>query len=296
MWYIILGVIIVSLIIKLILINAEVRNITKQLRELTSNKTQKKLTTTIAHKNIQNMCVEINRNLMKQQEQQIATRNHEEQLKQSIANLSHDLRTPLTSIMGYITMMKTDESKTEEYLEIIEGRAKNLNTLVNEFYELSIIEDNDYTMELDKIDMVAVLTNVLMGNFSLFEQNGITPQINIPDKAVGVIGNIGAYERILQNIISNAIKYNEGFIDISLIEENENCIITISNQASSLSDEDTTHLFDRFYTADSSRTKKNTGLGLYIVKTLCEKLDAQVSCELSVQKLLAIRICTKINR
>ncbi len=296
MWYIILGVVIVVLIIKLILINAEVKNITKQLSELTSNKTQKKLTTTIAYKNIQSMCVAINRNLMKQQEQQIATRNHEEQLKQSIANLSHDLRTPLTSIMGYITMMKTDELKTGEYLEIIEGRAKNLNTLVNEFYELSIIEDNDYTMELDKIDMVAVLTNVLMGNFSLFEQNDITPQINIPDKAVYVIGNIGAYERILQNIISNAIKYNKGSIDISLIEENENCIITISNQASNLRNEDTTHLFDRFYTADSSRTKKNTGLGLYIVKTLCEKLDAQVSCELSAQKLLAIRICTKINR
>ncbi len=294
MWYFVLAVIILMLIVKLVLINAEIKNITKQLNDLILNKTQKKLTITIANTNIQNMCAEINQNLTKQQEQQIVIKNHEEKLKQAVSNLSHDLRTPLTSIMGYVTMLKTDKTKTDEYLYIIEGRAKTLNKLVNEFYELSIIEDDEYKIELDKIDIVAVLTGVLVGNYTLFEQKGVTPKMNIPKKAISVIGKADAYERVFQNIISNAVKFGESDVDISLLEKNENCVITISNKTSVLNNADTQHLFDRFYTADFSRANKNTGLGLYIVKTLCEKMGAKVSSKLSSEGILSIEVSIKI--
>ncbi len=294
MWYFVLSVLILILIIRQVLINAEIRNITKQLSNLASNKTQKRLTTTIANKNIQNMCAQINQNLTKQQEGQMAVKKHEEKLKHAISNLSHDLRTPLTSIIGYITMLKADKTKTEEYLHIIESRANTLNNLVNEFYELSIIEDGEYKLELEKIDVVCILTNVLMSNFALFEQKNITPKINIPDNAVNVIGNRDAYERVFQNLISNAVKYSEGDVNLSLLEKNENCIITISNKTSNLSKEVVEHLFDRFYTADFSRTNKNTGLGLYIVKTLCEKMGAKVRAKLSNEGVLFIEINVRI--
>lgn len=294
MWYFVLSIIILILSIRIILINFEIKNITQQLNDLTLEKTRKKLTTTVGHRNTQKLCVEINQSLRKQQEQQIATKNHEEELKQSISNLSHDLRTPLTAIIGYITLLKQDRVKAEEYLDIIEDRAKALNKLVNEFYELSVIEDNEYMLELSEIDIVAVLTNVLMGSFTLFEDKKIIPQIYIPDKAVHIIGNIDAYERVFQNLISNAVKFNEKHVVISLVEENEKCIITISNTTSGIDSEEIQRIFDRFYTADSSRTNKNTGLGLYIVKTLCEMMGANVSGKLSDLNTLAIEIIINI--
>jgi signal transduction histidine kinase len=142
-----------------------------------------------------------------------------------------------------------------------------LQSLIEQFYELSMIEDFYTAFELEPIDAVAVLTDCLLGNYPLFEEKGIEPKANIAEKAVMILSNTHATERIFQNLIHNALKFANESIEISLTEKG---IFSISNDTANLTDADISYIFDRFYTVDKSRSAGNTGLGLYIVKRLLE--------------------------
>ncbi len=279
MWYLLLGIVIVALGLRLILIQKELRNIRVQLQVLNTETTRKKLTTQIANKEIDLLCSEMNRTIEKQEKEQVRIRNHEEQLKASITNISHDLRTPLTSILGYISMMKERPEKSKDYLEIIEGRSQNLYHLIQEFYELSMVDDRDYEVKLENIDVVEILISVLAEHYENFETRGIEPHFVIPEKKILVYANQDALGRVFQNLIYNAIKYTQSKVEILLDEYETELHIKFRNQAEYLELEVLEHLFDRFYTVDKSRTNGGTGLGLYIVKTLCEKMGIQITCK-----------------
>ncbi len=291
MGYVILTIIIVALLIRLFLIEKEVKSVTDQIIELNENKTRKKITISLTNKNIERLSSAINQNLAKQERLQIDLKGHEERLKQSIANLSHDLRTPLTSIMGYVAMLKGNKDKVDEYLETVEHRVKALNGLINGFYEMSLVDDENYNIALEKIDIVYILTQSLMENYSLFEEKGIKPEINLPDRAIYIMGNAMSYERIFQNLIFNAIKYSSCSVSVNLKEQKDKCIFTISNRTEFLTDEDVAHIFERFYTADKSRATGGTGLGLYIVKSLAERMGCTVCSSLEDNVLSITIIC-----
>ena len=173
-------------------------------------------------------------------------------------------------------MIRSTPQKTADYLEIIADRSKVLQTLVEQFYELSIIEDSDTELALEPVDITSILTNCLLGSYALFQEKGIQPKSCLPQQAVMVIGNAQALERIFQNLIQNALKFAKHNISISLVDEGTYCTFIISNDAENLSDADIDYLFERFYTADKSRTYGNTGLGLYIVKRLLEKMQGKI--------------------
>ncbi len=273
-----IGMVAAFLLIRLYLTEREIKQITEQIRDLSEGKTRKILTVSLFSKEIRNLCSAINSYNAKHKQDRINSINHEENLKQSIANLSHDLRTPLTSILGYIQMMKESENAKDDkdYLEVIEQRAGALNVLIHDFYELSVLEDDNTNFETERLDLVALVTNCLMGSYALFEQKGIQPTIQFPEKAVYIQGNTMACERIIQNLLSNALKFSAGEIGISLEALETHCLLRVWNTTQLLSEADMAHLFDRFYTADKSRSQKNTGLGLHIVKALLSKMDGQV--------------------
>lgn len=279
--YILLLMVIAALCIRLFLYEKEIKNAVKKLAERNQDKTRQKITTTFLSKNLVNLFVGINSSISKEEQARIDVKNHEEKLKRSIANLSHDLRTPLTSILGYLSMLKADKTKAEEYLEIIEHRAKTLGVLLNEFYELSVYEDEDFAIELERVDIVSILAENLMGNYLLFGEKGITPQINLPDKGVFIMANAGILDRIFQNLLTNALRYSSGDITVALTCSPPHCTLKIANPTGELATEDTDHIFDRFYMADQSRGSGGTGLGLYVVKTLVEKLGGEISAALS---------------
>ncbi len=272
-------IILFILCIRIFLIEKEINNISKQLNEFTEGKTRKKIHINLSVKSIEKLSFAINKNIINQEQAQIDIKNHEERLKESIANISHDLRTPLTSILGYITLLKNKPNI--EYLEIIEHRAKTLNYLINDFYELSILDDNNFNIEFEKLDIVSIVTECLMGSYSLFEDRNIMPIIKLPQEAVFVIGNTIAYQRIFQNLISNAVKYSLGEVEINLSIKEKGFVFTITNNNNLITQEDIFHIFDRFYIKDKSRSKGSTGLGLYIVKTLIEKMNGTIEAKLN---------------
>lgn len=202
-------------------------------------------------------------------------RSREESLRRQIANVSHDLRTPLTSILGYLQLMGREDISPEEYrhcLEIVEGRAKVLQDLITSFYDLSRIEGGEYPLELQSVDLRRSLEPLLAGFYEDFEQAGFQVTVELMESPPAVSADPGAVTRILTNLIGNALKHGSKTLDIRLYQEGQILVTAFSNDAPELTQEDLPRVFERFYTADQMRTGQNTGLGLAIVKALSEQM------------------------
>ena len=224
-------------------------------------------------------------------------KKNEEEIRASITNMSHDLRTPLTSIMGYLQMIRSEkasETDKKEYMDIVEKRTRSLQQLISSFYDLSRIEGNEYNFNYKKVN----LSNVLCENIALFYNdfinNSIEPVIEIEEGIKEIISDEGAITRIFSNLIGNMIKHGENFVKITLKQENDVIITEFINKATGLTQENVDKLFDRFYTMDNSRSDRNTGLGLYITKILVEKLGHNIKANLKEDNLV-ISITWKKN-
>ena len=211
--------------------------------------------------------------------------------------MSHDLRTPLTSIMGYLQMVRLEnvsENDKKEYMGIVEKRTKSLQQLISSFYDLSRIEGNEYNFDYKKIN----LSNILCENIALFYNdfinNNIEPIIEIDENIKEIISDESAISRIFSNLIGNMIKHGENFVKIGLNQKDDVIITEFINKATDLTQENVDKLFERFYTVDKSRSDRNTGLGLYITKVLVEKLGYNINANLRDNNLI-ISIAWKIN-
>ncbi|BDB00702.1 sensor histidine kinase [Clostridium botulinum] len=262
----------------------EIKNITIQLNEYNNLKSLKKIDATLFDKEIENLAYSINKHIDINIQSQIKQKRLEEEIRKNIANISHDLRTPLTSIIGYIQMIKKgnlSKEKQIEYIDIAERRAKDLQNLLSDFFELSVIESPDYYIELQKININNILCEVIVSFYSSFVDKNITPKIDLPKENIMVIGNEGAIKRILQNLIVNMIKHSKENVYISLKKENDKAILTAINKCDNITEGDIELIFNRFYKKDNARTNKNgsTGLGLFISKSLMEKMNGEIYAE-----------------
>ncbi|MDR2752129.1 MAG: HAMP domain-containing histidine kinase [Clostridiales bacterium] len=275
-----LGLALLAAIVRFFFLFKDIKHITKELGDLNEGRTKKRITTSSGNKHIEALCERINESASISEQYSINARTHEEKLRQSIASVSHDLRTPLASILGYTSMMKKEGTLNVSYLQTIEGRANALCRLVEEFYELSVIDDEKYDMPLERIDIVEIAATSILEHHALFEGKSVSLEVELPEKALWVLGNALALERVIQNLIQNAVKFARDSARIIILEEDEHLIFQISNNSDSLEKADLPFLFDRFYTVDKARGSGNTGLGLHIVKTLLQKMDAALEASL----------------
>ncbi|WP_268064279.1 sensor histidine kinase [Clostridium estertheticum] len=263
-------------LIKLHLYKREIGAITKQIKNFRVRETNKKVNIEIDDKYIEDLAFEINEylELYRRSEQEKVI--FENTLKQGIANMSHDLRTPLTSIIGYLKLLKQNAIDKEEALEIIENKTNHLNALINDFFELASIESEDYELEMTKVNLTNIVRDEILSLYEAFESKGIEPKISISDKAIFIMGDKDNLERIIDNLLSNTLKYAVKDIEIKLEEYNDKVIFSISNICAGIDEKDVLHMFDRFYMADKVRMGKGVGLGLSIVKSLMEKMNGVV--------------------
>lgn len=191
------------------------------------------------------------------------------ELKEAITNISHDLRTPLTAIYGYLELLKREEASetVKNYLDIIENRTVALRQLTEELFRYTVAASETEKLELEDIVINGILEESISSYYAVLKQHEIMPDISIPEKKVVRRLNREALVRIFGNIISNAVKYSDGDLRITLSEEGE---IVFSNHAAGLTDVEVGKLFDRFYTVNNAR--KSTGLGLSIAKMLTEEI------------------------
>ena len=208
------------------------------------------------------------------------------ELKEAITNISHDLRTPLTAIYGYLKLLQNEECSEagRTYLVAIENRTKAMKQLTEELFHYTLTVSDTEEMIIENVNLNGILEGCISSYYSVLKQNNITPQITIPDKRIFGRGNEKALSRILGNIISNAVKYSDGDLKIVLTENRE---LLFSNHASGLTEIQVERLFDRFYTVNNAR--KSTGLGLSIAKVLIEKMGGTISANYE-NEVLTIKI------
>ena len=210
-------------------------------------------------------------------------RRQEKAIRQQIANISHDLRTPLTSILGYLQLLEGDTLTPEErreYLGIVQGRAKTLQSLIVSFYDLSRLEGGEYPLARERVDLYHVLSQLVAEFYNDFEGSGFQMTVELQEGLPPVMADPAGVLRIFTNLIRNALEHGRTRMSILLRREGGQVVSTFANDAPGLTQEDVDHVFDRFYTADKMRTGQSTGLGLAIVKALAERMGHSVSAGL----------------
>jgi signal transduction histidine kinase len=258
----------------------EIRNVTAQLHNYRTSDSMKKIDVVLLDKDMECLTREVNLLMDIISQERADKRRSEHELKTAIANISHDLRTPLTSILGYLQLMNGQDLSMEErmqYQDIAISRAHRLKRLLNDFFELSVIESVDYELSIQRMNMNDLLEDTLLGYYDAFIEKEMVPSVNISNQALYVMGDESAIKRVIDNLISNSLFHGERMVSISLLRWGGYIRIVVSNDVHM--EVDTNLIFDRFYTADQIRAGRGKGLGLSIARSLMEKMGGSISAE-----------------
>lgn len=270
------------------ILRRNVKGVVRSLRRINSAKTNSKILISSTDNLIRNLTVEINKSLEIKNSTEAEYKRMDYELRQAIANISHDLRTPLTSILGYMQLIE-DESlplaERKEYIDIVKKRSKALQMLIGGFYDLSRLEAKEYKFELKKMNLYNILSDIIASYYNDFVRNGIEPHIELEENTESVIIDDNAVRRIFSNLIQNMLKYGRNDVEITLTQKDGYICSVFSNEAADLKEEYTKHLFERFFTGDRARTDKSTGLGLAITKQLVEQMGHKIAAKLEHGRL-----------
>lgn len=241
-------------------------------------------------KDMEVLCQIMNDYILTNQKMRISYNNREKKLRRQIESISHDLRTPLTAMLGYLSFVDGEklDKDTKEALEVVERKGRSLQSLICNFYDLSRLEMEDYHLSMEKINLTRFLTETVLSSYQELEQSGLEVLLETGEEPVFLMADINAMERIFHNMIQNVIRYGETYFRVSVQKNEQKVLVTFENDTYSLSNEDIPHIFERFYVKDKSRTKQGTGLGLTISKLLAEAMGGKAEAKLSEHKLLII--------
>lgn len=279
------AVIAAALAVKVYIMKKSVREITEQTRGKLREDTNTGLDVSTGDRDIRALASDINEELKTLREEQRRYVRGDKELKDAITNISHDIRTPLTAICGYLDLLSRCPQSEEAlgYLTQINNRAEAMRTLTEELFRYSVAA-SEGELSLDKICVNDVLEESLASFFGAISERGITPEIDITETRITRITDKTALARIFSNLLSNALKYSRGDLFVSM---DGHCVIRFRNSAENVENIEVNRLFDRFYTVESGNL--STGLGLSIAKLLTEKLGGEISAEI-IGEMLEIRI------
>lgn len=247
----------------------------QRMKAQLSNETTVRLALPCPSRGAEQLLAGLNDLLELRQQERADYRRKEQQLRRQIANVSHDLRTPLTSILGYLQLLEQEDlspEKREEYFQIVEGRARTLQSFIASFYDLSRIEGGELPLERELVDLSRALSDQLAAAYEQIEEAGLEMEVDVADGLPPVWADSGAVTRVFSNLLTNALRHGTGALSVKLYREGGCIVSAFSNQAEGITAEDVDHVFERFYTADKMRTGQSTGLGLAIVKALAERM------------------------
>lgn len=271
------------LLIDLISLERGLRRGSKRIREQMQGRSAGQLTVPCPNGAAEELFETVNQLLELRRSEAADYRRKEEDLRRQIADVSHDLRTPLTSILGYLQLLEAgglSPDKEAEYLEVIRGRAAMLQTLITAFYDLSRIEGGQWQLEREAVDLARELGDQLAVAYEQLAQAGVRVEVSLPEALPPVWGDRKAVVRMLSNLLTNVYRHGSGHLAVRAWAEEGRVVTTFSNGAPDMTVQDALCVFERFYTADRTRSGQNTGLGMAIVKALAQQMGHQVSAAL----------------
>ena len=279
---IILAMIIMALLVKIRILQKAAEEIENAFADRLITDTNTLIDISSRDKYMRNLANAVNVQLRKLRTERHRFQQGDTELKNAVTNISHDLRTPLTAICGYLDLLEQEETSeaVERYIEVIRNRAEILTQLTEELFRYSVILSSETNMVREPIAINGVLEESIAAFYTALNERNITPNIQIPENKV--IRNLdrSALSRVVSNLLNNAMKYSDGDLDITLSEEGE---IIFTNTASGLNEVQIGKLFDRFYTVEAAR--KSTGLGLGIARTLIEQMNGTISASYKNNRL-----------
>lgn len=259
--------VIIFLISKIVIINLSIKEIEINIEKILKEDSNRLITISTNNINLKKLANNLNSYIYEFRKQEKKYKNGNQELQKSITNISHDLRTPLTAIKGYIDLIEKDNlnKKQSNYLKIISDKVDILTTLTEQLYDYSKCLDLKDKIKKEKVCINDILEDVLVSYYGLFKQKKITPKILIVEKKIFKYLDKNMFVRVLENIISNALKYSEDNLEVNLLNTGK---IIISNKTKSLNITNVKKIFNRYYTLQTG--SKSSGLGLSIAKQLIE--------------------------
>ncbi|WP_164170276.1 sensor histidine kinase KdpD [Ruminococcus flavefaciens] len=280
------AVVIILLCVKIYLLKKSAREISAQFADRLKNDTNNLIYVSCSDKDIRRLAESLSTQLSAMRAEELSYIQGNRELKSAVTNISHDLRTPLTAICGYLDMIqKTDDpEKQARYLSIMKERADMMKHLTEELFRYSVIVSDETELKTETVFVNQLLAESISSFYPTLSEKGIAPQISITEERVERKLDSDALSRVFSNLLNNAAKYSDGDLEIALTESGE---ITFSNTAKELSAVEVEQLFDRFYTVEAAR--HSTGLGLSIARSLIQRMGGSITAEYSDERL-TIRI------
>lgn len=278
-----MAVAILMLAVKIALMRKASRELGEGLAEKLRADTNTLIDVSTRDRDMLRLASQINGELRRLRVQRLRYQQGDLELKAAVTNISHDLRTPLTAICGYLDMLEKEEKSPQaaEYVEIIRGRTELLRQLTEELFRYCVVLSDPGGLSTEQVDINAVLEASLAAAYAGLTRSGIEPEVHMPEEKVTRRLDRAALSRVFSNLLSNAMKYSSGDLQVVLTSAGQ---IIFSNHCPALTRVEVEKLFDRFYTVEAAR--KSTGLGLSIARALAERMGGGLTAEYKDGKLV----------
>lgn len=269
----------------------QVKKTYHRLAFLKEHKTNMRLTSDLPFSELNNLIDNINDVLDLSRDIQRVSQQSEDSLKETITNLSHDIRTPLTSMDGYFQLLVQSDSEKERqhYIAVIQNRITSLKDMLEELFTYTKLQNESYELAVESLDFGKCVFDTVFSFYDEFQKKDIEPKIDFCEGHLFIAGNHEAIRRALQNIIKNALEHGQKKIVFELQQNNDQVIFRCLNDVENPDEIDMAQVFSRFYKADSARSNTSTGLGLSIAKGLIEKMGGTIQADLNAN-IFAIEI------
>lgn len=277
---ILLTIFCLGLVLWILRMKKQLRSIKEELEATRDKSYNRQLQVDLFDRDLTDMTAELNRNLDYQKQLKVETEKAEKAIRQSVSDIAHDLRTPLTVVKGNLQMLRMEESLSEkgkQYVEVCAQKADEIREMADDFFQLSLLESDLEAVELKRMDLTEALLQFLTAREALIRTNRMEPEVIFPEKSLFVLADEKLLDRMLGNLLNNVFRHAKGDRFLIRLEEKEEAVITFANEVEAPESLHLESLFERTYRGDKARSGNGAGLGLYIVKLLAGKQKATVS-------------------
>ena len=281
---VVLGLLAAILLCRLLLIKRQMRTIADELNKTREPGYDRQISITLADRDLEHLTAVFNDSLLYQRELRFQGQRNEQILRQSVSDLAHDLRTPLTVLNGNLQMLAQEKSLSDtgrDYLTVCRRKAEQLRSMADAFFEMALLESGSSLAPVsERVNLSAQLMQLLADHEPIIRLNGLEPELHMPERAEFENADPALVQLMLNNLLSNVLKYAQDSLAVKLEQTAEGCRIVFTNPVMPGDLPDPAQMFARSYRADPSRSGGSAGLGLYIVRLLAEKQGAKVSADM----------------